>query len=113
VVEKIDTMDAAWTPSSWKSKPILQQPVYENQDHLNSALAKIRALPPLVHPKEVSRLKESLAKAGRGELFLLQVTIILACLTTNHQREEIVRKDLLIVTKTQLKQNSRFFYRCL
>jgi 3-deoxy-D-arabino-heptulosonate 7-phosphate (DAHP) synthase class II len=62
-----------WSPSSWRSKEILQQPDYQNQDALKEVLAKVSSLPPIVHYQEVDALKQELARAGRGESFLLQV----------------------------------------
>lgn len=69
----MDNSNVQWSPSSWRQFKILQQPVYEDLNKLEATLSKLHSLPPLVHPKEVDRLKESLAKAGRGEIFLLQV----------------------------------------
>jgi len=68
----MDNSNVQWSPSSWRQFKILQQPVYEDLNKLEATLSKLHSLPPLVHPKEVDRLKESLAKAGRGEIFLLQ-----------------------------------------
>lgn len=42
-----------WTPSSWKSKPIVQDVVYEDQDHVDRVLNKLNRLPPMVSPQEV------------------------------------------------------------
>lgn len=61
-----------WTPQSWRDHPIQQQPDYDNQAELETVLASIKSLPPLVFSGEVDALKQSLAKAGRGEQFLLQ-----------------------------------------
>lgn len=61
-----------WTPTSWQGLPIKQQPVYEHPEALQEVLAKISAYPPLVFSGEVDQLKSQLAKAGRGEAFLLQ-----------------------------------------
>jgi 3-deoxy-7-phosphoheptulonate synthase len=67
----MDTV-SKWTPSSWKGKPIKQQPTYDDVDELNNALEQIRSLPPLVHIAEVEALKAQLGRVGRGEKFLLQ-----------------------------------------
>jgi len=61
-----------WSPSSWKEYPIRQQPTYSNTSALNKALAKVQALPPLVHAKEIEQLKSHLANAAKGKSFLLQ-----------------------------------------
>ena len=57
----------SWTPSSWRDLPIHQQPEYADPVRVESVLAQISRLPPLVHPGEVDSLKNSLAAAGRGE----------------------------------------------
>ena len=31
-----------WSPSSWREKPILQQPTYPNQDELNTVLSELK-----------------------------------------------------------------------
>ena len=61
-----------WSPSSWHGKPIKQQPAYRDSDAVNAALDRVRALPPLVAHGEVDTLRKRLAKASRGEAFLLQ-----------------------------------------
>jgi hypothetical protein len=44
----------AWSPSSWREKPIAQDVTYEDKAHLNRVLGKLRQLPPLVSAVEVS-----------------------------------------------------------
>lgn len=61
-----------WNPSSWRDKPILQQPTYPNQDELKKVLNELKNYPPLVFAGEVRTLKNQLAKVSRGEAFLLQ-----------------------------------------
>jgi 3-deoxy-7-phosphoheptulonate synthase len=61
-----------WTPESWRARPIKQQPQYDNVSLLNEVLEDVRKLPPLVFAGEVDRLKQYLAAAGRGEVFVLQ-----------------------------------------
>ncbi len=61
-----------WAPGSWHSLPIQQQPRYEDGTALGGALARVKALPPLVVPGEVDTLRERLAQAGKGRAFLLQ-----------------------------------------
>ncbi|KAI0169958.1 DAHP synthetase [Hypoxylon sp. FL1284] len=62
----------AWTPSSWRSKPIKQQAAYPDAAAVERATAELRRLPPIVHPHEIARLKASLRDVARGEAFLLQ-----------------------------------------
>ncbi len=61
-----------WNPSSWREKPILQQPTYPDQEALNKVLAELKNYPPLVFAGEVRNLKEQLAKVTKGDAFLLQ-----------------------------------------
>ncbi|MBU0720988.1 3-deoxy-7-phosphoheptulonate synthase class II [bacterium] len=61
-----------WSPSSWREKPILQQPTYPNQDELNSVLSELKNYPPLVFAGEARSLTSQLANVANGEAFLLQ-----------------------------------------
>ena len=61
-----------WNPHSWKERPIRQQPRYADAQAVASALDRVRNLPPLVSAGEVMNLRASLARAARGEAFLLQ-----------------------------------------
>ena len=61
-----------WSPDSWHGKPIKQQPSYRDENAVAAALARVRELPPLVAHGEVDALRTRLARASRGEAFLLQ-----------------------------------------
>jgi len=61
-----------WTPQSWHGKPIKQQPSYRDPAAVKAALQRVRELPPLVAHGEVDTLRVRLARASRGEAFLLQ-----------------------------------------
>ena len=61
-----------WSPRSWRSRPIRQQPAYEDLDAVDAAVERVRALPPLVAPGEVDALRAQLAAASEGRAFLLQ-----------------------------------------
>ncbi len=61
-----------WTPHSWQQKPAVQQPEYLDKPALDSALAQLAQLPPLVTSWEVNALKCRLAQAQAGECFVLQ-----------------------------------------
>lgn len=63
---------ANWTPSSWQTKPALQQPGYPDAQHLRAVLEQLAKLPPLVTSWEIETLKRQLAECSRGERFLLQ-----------------------------------------
>jgi 3-deoxy-7-phosphoheptulonate synthase len=62
----------SWTPDSWKSKVDSQAIAYEDAGALDSACARLRALPPLVTSWEIERLKRLLADAQQGKRFLVQ-----------------------------------------
>ena len=56
----------------WRTLPIKQQPEWPDPDAVGAASAKIATLPPLVFAGEVDILRERLARAARGDAFLLQ-----------------------------------------
>jgi 3-deoxy-7-phosphoheptulonate synthase len=56
----------------WRTLPISQQPAWPDKDAVAAASAEIATLPPLVFAGEVDILRERLARAARGEAFLLQ-----------------------------------------
>jgi 3-deoxy-7-phosphoheptulonate synthase len=61
-----------WSPESWRSRPILQQPEYADPTALDRVLAELRLLPPLVTSWEVIMLRNQLADAAAGLRFVLQ-----------------------------------------
>lgn len=61
-----------WTPSSWRSLEARQQPEWPDAADLDGVVDELRKLPPLVFAGEARELKNSLARVGRGEAFLLQ-----------------------------------------
>ena len=61
-----------WSPTSWRSRPAQQQPVYRNGAALQRAVESLSRLPPIVVSWEVELLKQQIAAAQRGERFLLQ-----------------------------------------
>ena len=62
----------SWTPNSWRTFPIKQQPTYPDQEALKKVEKELSAYPPLIFAGEARTLKEKLAQVGRGEAFLLQ-----------------------------------------
>ena len=64
--------DEAWSPSSWRARPIVQQPKYARPEELQAAVNKLRALPPLVACSEVDSLMHHLGECAAGRSFLLQ-----------------------------------------
>ena len=61
-----------WSPNSWRKFPIKQQPTYVDQNELESVEGEIGGYPPLIFAGEARDLKEAMAKAGRGEAFIIQ-----------------------------------------
>ena len=61
-----------WSPTSWREKPILQQPTYPKIDELKRAIKELENYPPLVFAAEANRLKDPLADVAKGDAFLLQ-----------------------------------------
>jgi 3-deoxy-7-phosphoheptulonate synthase len=56
----------------WRTLPISQQPAWPDPEAVAAASAEIAGLPPLIFAGEVDILRAQLAKAARGEAFLLQ-----------------------------------------
>ncbi len=61
-----------WRPQSWREKPILQQPTYDDQKLLQTVEERLRKYPPLVFAEEVRSLKKEFASVTEGKAFLLQ-----------------------------------------
>src|SRR6056297_2154909 len=61
-----------WHPASWQDKIASQQPMYPDGEAVASVVERLSALPPLVVSWEVEALQDKIARAQRGEAFLLQ-----------------------------------------
>ncbi len=61
-----------WNPSSWRDKPILQQPTYPDDTLLHNVENELKNYPPLVFAGEARNLKKQLADVAAGRAFLLQ-----------------------------------------
>jgi 3-deoxy-7-phosphoheptulonate synthase len=64
--------NAAWSPTSWKSRPAAQQAVYRDAAALDRAVASLGRLPPIVVSWEIEALKQEITEAQKGNRFLLQ-----------------------------------------
>ena len=62
----------SWSPSSWREFPIKQQPNYDDIEKLKEIENELKNFPPLIFAGEARNLKEELARAGRGEAFIIQ-----------------------------------------
>ncbi|MGH6872353.1 MAG: class II 3-deoxy-7-phosphoheptulonate synthase [Rhizomicrobium sp.] len=65
-------MAQAWSPQSWRGKPIVQAPEYPDAGAFASVEAQLRTHPPLVFAGEARRLTEALGRVVEGKSFLLQ-----------------------------------------
>jgi 3-deoxy-7-phosphoheptulonate synthase len=65
-------MPERWSPDSWRSKPAVQVPEYQNSNALAAVEAQLASFPPLVFAGEARNLKKSLARVAAGDAFLLQ-----------------------------------------
>ncbi|CAH1670294.1 MAG: 3-deoxy-7-phosphoheptulonate synthase class II [Chelatococcus sp.] len=65
-------MSERWTPSSWRSMPIQQVPLFTDAAALASVEDQLASFPPLVFAGEARKLKRALGKVAVGEAFLLQ-----------------------------------------
>ena len=61
-----------WQIDSWKDKPLAQEVAYDDPAAVESVVAKLRELPPLVTSWEIERLKSAVADAQLGKRFILQ-----------------------------------------
>ncbi|CAK9780098.1 DAHP synthetase [Cutaneotrichosporon oleaginosum] len=62
----------AWTPSSWREKPITQDVTYPDAADHARVVRKLKHLPPLVSTQEIDSLAEQMADVAAGKAFLLQ-----------------------------------------
>ena len=65
-------MTAHWTPDSWRSKPIIQQPTYPDAQALAQVEQTLAGYPPLVFAGEARELRKQFAEVTQGRAFLLQ-----------------------------------------
>ncbi len=65
-------MAKAWSPDSWRSKPIEQVPDYPDPAAVAEVEATLSRFPPLVFAGEARKLKQQLGRVAAGEGFLLQ-----------------------------------------
>lgn len=61
-----------WHPASWQAMNAQQQPSYPDTAALERVIADLSRLPPIVTSWEIEALKSLIAKAQRGEAFVLQ-----------------------------------------
>jgi 3-deoxy-7-phosphoheptulonate synthase len=66
------TPNQNWSVSSWRTRPIRQNPTWPDLEHLASVEAELSSKPPLVFAGEARRLQTNLAHVANGDAFLLQ-----------------------------------------
>ncbi len=65
-------MKQSWTPDSWRSKPIQQQPEYPDSARVLQVEKALGSYPPLVFAGEARELRQQFAEVTEGRAFLLQ-----------------------------------------
>ena len=65
-------MAQAWSPKSWREKPIVQVPAYPDPAALAGVETRLKTLPPLVFAGEARNLTNALSEVSQGRAFLLQ-----------------------------------------
>lgn len=62
-----------WQPHSWRDKPAMQLPTYENMHELNEVVNTLSQLQPLTHVADINQLTARLDQASKKETFILHV----------------------------------------
>jgi len=70
--KKTSDTNAEWSIDSWRSRPVVQQPVYDDPQELERVIQTLKGFPPLAAPSEVRQLRKQLADVAEGNAFLLQ-----------------------------------------
>ncbi|SDJ99433.1 3-deoxy-D-arabinoheptulosonate-7-phosphate synthase [Pseudomonas delhiensis] len=65
-------MSQTWSPDSWRSRPIQQQPAYPDAARLQQVEQTLASYPPLVFAGEARELRRQFAEVTAGRAFLLQ-----------------------------------------
>lgn len=65
-------MSQTWSPDSWRSRPIQQQPAYPDATRLQQVEQTLASYPPLVFAGEARELRRQFAEVTAGRAFLLQ-----------------------------------------
>ena len=61
-----------WSPTTWRDRPVGQQPRWPDEGALETSLKTIGAMPPLIFAEEARSLQSELGKVAAGNAFLLQ-----------------------------------------
>ncbi|KAK2604001.1 hypothetical protein QQS21_003837 [Conoideocrella luteorostrata] len=71
-IAKESSIPLDWDISSWRSKPIKQDPSYPDVAKVSSIVGQLQHLPPIVNLNEILALKKNLRDVAEGKAFLLQ-----------------------------------------
>ena len=89
-----------WSPKSWLDFSYEQAASYQDEAQLAKVIEQLSKLPPLVTSGEIINLKGAIARAGRGEAFILQGG---DCAESfNDCRPEIITNKLKILLQMSL-----------
>ena len=89
-----------WSPNSWLQSSYLQAARYADEAQLGKVVEQLTLLPPLVTSSEIKNLKKEIARAGRGETFILQGG---DCAESfNDCRPEVISNKLKIILQMSL-----------
>jgi 3-deoxy-7-phosphoheptulonate synthase len=89
-----------WSLVSWLKQRYLQAAIYTDEVQLNKVVEQLSLLPPLVTGSEVKLLRKEIARAGRGEAFILQGG---DCAESfNDCRSEVISNKLKIILQMSL-----------
>ncbi len=61
-----------WSPTTWRDRPVGQQPQWPDSGALETSLKTISGMPPLIFAEEARSLQAELGKVAAGNAFLLQ-----------------------------------------
>ncbi|KAM3426275.1 hypothetical protein NHJ13734_009549 [Beauveria thailandica] len=70
--KKIRTASGRWDVSLRRSKPMMQNPNFKDEQQLASVAAQLARLPGLVHTQEIADLRAQLRDVSEGKAFVLQ-----------------------------------------
>jgi 3-deoxy-7-phosphoheptulonate synthase len=63
---------SSWSPTHWRSKPVVQQPAWPDEAAFERVLGELSARQPLVRIGEIQHLQDELADVYNGKAFVLQ-----------------------------------------
>ena len=67
-----DQIAVPWSASSWRARPVRQQPAYHDAGQLAAVEGRLRSFPPLVFAGEARELRRQLGEVAAGRGFMLQ-----------------------------------------